>query len=311
MIEIIPNWHPVAVHFTVALVTAATLFVIAAFVFRGRKRSDAFHAAAAWSLWLGAAATILTIAAGLYAYGSVTHDTVSHAAMTDHRNWAFATAALIWFAALWSFATARGTHKLSRGPTVVLFLATVMVGATAYKGGDLVYRYGLGVQSLPAAQSDGKEDGHDHDHGEQAEKISEPSSDQMAKADHDQENPAQSLDPAQTADAFHAALVSGDKGFVASVLAEDVVILESGHAQKSRAEYMSGHMISDMAFLAGIDRELLDRNASEAGDLAWVITHSRMTGTYNDTEIDMRSREMLVMRRNGTAWEIELIHWGE
>lgn len=319
MIEIIPNWHPVAVHFTVALVTAATLFVIAAFIFKGRKRSDAFHAAAAWSLWLGAAATVLTIAAGLYAYGSVTHDAVSHAAMTDHRNWAFATAALIWLAALWSFATARGSYKIGRGATLVLLLATVMVGATAYKGGDLVYRYGLGVQSLPAPQSDDKEDGHDHDHGEQAEKVGEPSNDQMTKADHDhaegaghdQGSPAQGFDPAQTADAFHVALVSGDKDFVASVLAEDVVILESGHAQKSRTEYMSGHMISDMAFLAGIDREVLDRTASEAGDLAWVITQSSMTGTYNDTEIDMQSREMLVMERKDGAWEITLIHWGE
>ena len=50
MIEIIPNWHPVAVHFTVALIIASTLFVIGASLLKGQKRSGALHAAAALSL---------------------------------------------------------------------------------------------------------------------------------------------------------------------------------------------------------------------------------------------------------------------
>lgn len=337
MIKIIPNWHPVLVHFTVALIVASALFVIAAFVFKGRKRSDAFHAAAAWSLWLGAAVTVLTIAAGLNAYNTVTHDTPSHMAMTDHRNWAFVTAALIWLAALWSFRTARGGYRIGRGPTLLLFLATTMVGVTAFKGGDLVYRFGLGVQSLPAPESgnagEGTGDGHDHDHGSEPrsepgqEKVVAPSDDRGDDADHEHaegaghdgaETPALAsaaisgtLDPAQTADALHGALVAGDHDLVTRLLAEDVVILESGHAQKSRAEYMSGHMISDMKFLAGIDREVLDRSASEAGDLAWVITHTRMTGVWNDNPVDFQSREMLVMRRDGSNWQITLIHWGD
>lgn len=341
MIKIIPNWHPVLVHFTVALIVASALFVIAAYLFKGRKRSDAFHAAAAWSLWLGAAVTVLTLAAGLNAYETVAHDTRSHIAMTDHRNWAFVTAGLIWLAALWSFRTARGGYRIGRGPTLLLFLAATMVGVTAFKGGDLVYRFGLGVQSLPAPQSgkasEGTGDGHDHDHGSEpgSETRSEPGQDKTAEpsdengddanhehadgADHDGTDapalasaPASgNLDPAQTADAFHGALVAGDHDTVTRLLAEDVVILEAGHAQKSRAEYMSGHMISDMKFLAGIDREVLDRSASEAGDLAWVITHTRMTGVWNDNQVDFLSREMLVMRRDGGNWQITLIHWGD
>ncbi len=325
MIEIVPNWHPVLVHFTVALIVASALFVIAAFLFKSRKRSDAFQAAAAWTLWLGAAATVLTIAAGLNAYETVTHDTPSHVAMTDHRNWAFVTAAIIWLAALWSIRTSRGRYRIDRGPMLLLFLATAMVSTTALKGGDLVYRFGLGVQSLPTPASEAAGDGHDHDHGDETGQVDGAASSETRgdEADHDladgddhdsgvtpTADPG-SLDPAQSADALHGALVAGNHDLVASLLAEDVVILEAGHAQKSRAEYMSGHMISDMAFLAGIDREVLDQSASEAGDLAWVITHSRMTGSWNDSPVDMPSREMLVMKHNGTAWQITLIHWGD
>ena len=114
----------------------------------------------------------------------------------------------------------------------------------------------------------------------------------------------------KVADDLSAAIHASDADTVKRLLAEDVKILESGHAQKSRDEYMGGHMLSDMKFLSTLKSTINDRQVSVAGDLAWVITHSQMTGEYKDRKIDRASREMLVMKHDGHDWKITLIHWG-
>jgi len=159
MFEILPNWHPVFVHFTIALLLAAAfLFFVAALV-PARSWSGACRAAAYWDLWLGAAITFATVAAGIYAFNTVRHDEPAHLAMADHRNWALATASVWWLVALWSVFL----YRRKRVPPLP-FLAALAVAAglllvTAWKGGELVYGHGLGVQALPV---DGTA-GHDHD----------------------------------------------------------------------------------------------------------------------------------------------------
>lgn len=331
MIEIIPNWHPIFVHFTVALIASSALFFIAGSVLAGQGWSDDLKTTGHWTLRLGAVATVFTLAAGLQAYGLVNHDAPSHAAMTDHRNWAFVTVGFIWLSALWSVWKTKDPNGTGILFIVLLGIATVLVGVTAFKGGELVYRYGLGVQSLPKVEGDG----HDHDHGqapamgdggehEEGDKSGTHSHDKESTeteethehsddGDHAHSASERSTsidDPALTADAFHQALMNGDEKAIETLLAQEVVILESGHAQHSREEYMSGHMKSDMAFLPNIEREIIDRKTSQSGNLAWVITHSRMFGEYKGQPVDMPSREMLVLKHSGDRWEITLVHWG-
>ena len=45
---------------------------------------------------------------------------------------------------------------------LALSAAALLLGATGWHGGELVYRYGLGVLSLPAAEGEG----HDHVHAD-------------------------------------------------------------------------------------------------------------------------------------------------
>ncbi len=53
MVETIPNWHPVFVHFTVALlIIAATIHLPPLFLFGDVAHGDV----ARWNLWLGWAA---------------------------------------------------------------------------------------------------------------------------------------------------------------------------------------------------------------------------------------------------------------
>lgn len=166
MIDIIPNWHPIFVHYTVALLTISTaLFTIAA-LFPKLQYKEQLIVVARWNLWIGAIITIITLAAGFQAYNSVAHDTASHAAMTNHRNWAVPTAIAFFILAIWQ-------AKLRAQKSVNFIFIFFMIGAslslvtTAYKGGELVYRYGLGVMSLPTTEEHGQSgsSGHGHNSG--------------------------------------------------------------------------------------------------------------------------------------------------
>ncbi|WP_339864759.1 DUF2231 domain-containing protein [Paremcibacter congregatus] len=160
--EIIPNWHPLLVHFTIALyVVSTTLFVIGYFLLKN-KWKEKFVTTAYMNLWLGALMTVFTVAAGIYAYNTVQHDAPSHLAMTDHKNWALATAGLFWAIALWSVYIYRMGKGINLFFVIVILIGMVMLGVTGFKGGDIVYRYGLGVMSLPQTSGDG----HEHSPGE-------------------------------------------------------------------------------------------------------------------------------------------------
>lgn len=159
MPEIIPNLHPVFVHFTVALLLLSVgLFVITPFVKSPLK--EQWQTVARWSLWFGAAITIVTGFAGLYAYNTVAHDTPSHLAMTDHRNWAIVTIVLFLALAAWSIIWVRKGKLLGPVFVVCMVVAGLVLASTAWRGGEVVYRYGLGVMSLPKAEGEG----HSHSH---------------------------------------------------------------------------------------------------------------------------------------------------
>lgn len=163
IVEIIPNWHPIFVHFTVALFSTATGLFVLGTVAGKKEWSKTVLTAAHINLWLGALATIATIAAGLYAYNTVNHDAPSHLAMTDHRNWAFGTAALFALITLWSFKTF-AKAKVGMAFLAVLIISTGILATTAFKGGELVYRYGMGVMSMPS--NSGGHDDHEHADGQ-------------------------------------------------------------------------------------------------------------------------------------------------
>lgn len=165
VIEILPNFHPILVHFTIALFSLATvlLFIL---TLAGRrlpeKLRQQWEAVAYWNLWLGATATIFTVLAGFYAFNTVDHDAPSHAAMSDHRNWAIGFLILALVLAGWSLIRTRAGRPLGAAFIVVLLAGQSVLVSTGWHGGELVYRHGLGVLSLPAVET-----GHVHDEGEE------------------------------------------------------------------------------------------------------------------------------------------------
>lgn len=165
MIEILPNWHPIFVHFTVALFVTSGLLFFTSAVFASRSWAKPLQIAAYWNLWLGAFFTIATIGAGFYAYYTVAHDAASHAEMINHRNWAVPTAIAWWVLALWAARMYRRNEKISLGFLAALAIALGMLGLTAFEGGELVYEHGLGVRSdvETPGTAPSHEDNHDHE----------------------------------------------------------------------------------------------------------------------------------------------------
>jgi uncharacterized membrane protein len=322
-----PNWHPLVVHFVIAfLLTSPVLLLIAAFSPPGARYKTSLQAAGDWMLALGVIAAILAVAAGLQAYYSVAHDTPSHEAMTNHRNYAFATVALFGVFAVWRFATRASAPAKLFG---VLFLAaTLLLATTAWKGGRLVYHYGLGVKSLPAAEGEG----HDHDHGT-ADDHGDDHDDGDHADDHDDDHddgddhehaedqapsPASAselpadfsaLEPAEVVDAFQAALASGNEDAVRPLLAPNVIIAEGGGAERSLEEYAGHHMPADMAFTAAVEFSLKKRDAIVSGDMATVISEMQTHGSFNGREIHSRMMETMVLRQGDNGWKIVHIHW--
>ncbi len=171
MIEIIPNWHPVFVHFTVALWSLAAFFHLSLPLIKYPVLNAEWRVLARWNLWLGTAFGVVTAIFGFLAFNSVVHDTPSHAAMSEHRNWAVSTLTLFLILTGWS--VWRYRRKVTAKPAaflVAMLLALALLMTTAWHGAELVYRYGIGVKSLPKVEArdvsgeDNAHEHHDHDH---------------------------------------------------------------------------------------------------------------------------------------------------
>ncbi len=158
MIEIIPNWHPILVHFTIGLLAVSGLLYAVGYAFK----RDNLLTVARWNLWLGSLITIATVLAGLYAYSTVAHDGASHAAMTNHKNWALPTASVFLALSLWAFIKQRGGKPVSLLFVILILMASISLGITGFKGAEVVYRHGTGVMRMPVVEGDGGHDSHAH-----------------------------------------------------------------------------------------------------------------------------------------------------
>lgn len=167
-------WHPIFVHFTLALLCASVLFYLAARLVDNPDWRQRLVAAAELNLWVGTALTVLTVGFGWLAFESVPHEDSAHEAMQLHRNLALATFG--WFAALTLFASwhRRGAHYPSIPFMIALLIGLGGLTLTGMRGGELVFEHGLAVAKVPtremrvtpgknAAPQPGHE-GHSHSH---------------------------------------------------------------------------------------------------------------------------------------------------
>ena len=115
--------------------------------------------------------------------------------------------------------------------------------------------------------------------------------------------------PVAPVDAFHNALASGNTRSALALLAEDVLIFESGGVERSRAEYASDHLTADAAYSAVVRRTLVNRSHGAAGTAAWVTSVETVAGAYRGRAINSRSLETVLLRQVAGQWRISHIHW--
>ena len=88
--------------------------------------------------------------------------------MTLHRNWALATLSIFLPLAVWSFRRHRKGLGVNRMLLAALLVGFTALAATAWHGAEVVFRYGIGVKSLPKAELQGEGGlvgSHEHRHG--------------------------------------------------------------------------------------------------------------------------------------------------
>ena len=116
-------------------------------------------------------------------------------------------------------------------------------------------------------------------------------------------------DATRTADAFHDALVKGDRQAAQALLHDQVQIYEQGWVERSKAEYASHHLESDAAFSAATTRTQTARSSMILRDLAYVTSEGKVAGTFKGKAINSITLETMALRREQSGWRIVHIHW--
>lgn len=154
-----PNWHPLIVHFPVALLVMAVL-------------TDALALAARRVSWLPSVTTAVYVVGALAAWAAllsgrqaaegVLVPAAANALLTDHEDWAertvwfFSILALVRVAIQWRRLAAPAAVRL--GLLVAGLAGTLLVFQTGERGGQLVFQHGVGVAS--ATRDGGDVDDH-------------------------------------------------------------------------------------------------------------------------------------------------------
>lgn len=124
-----------------------------------------------------------------------------------------------------------------------------------------------------------------------------------------QDVPAEAAAAVEVAERFSAALAAGDLATVETLLDPDVLILETGGAERSRAEYMGHHAKSDAQFLKGAHSQLTRRRARVEGELVWIGSESDLHASKDGKPLTLSSTETMLVKHTPDGWKIVHIHW--
>jgi len=113
---------------------------------------------------------------------------------------------------------------------------------------------------------------------------------------------------AKTLSDLETAIIENDSERAGEILDDDVTILEGG-GMETKSEYLSHHFHSDGKFLSAMNREEVSQEISVEGNMAWVTSKTKMTGTYSGRDIDLSSLELAVLKKENGMWRVIALHW--
>jgi len=114
---------------------------------------------------------------------------------------------------------------------------------------------------------------------------------------------------AAVVDGFHAALRKGDGKAALQLMAGDALVYESGHVEHGKAEYQAAHLDGDMEFSRAVTQVTTARVGHAQGDVAWIASEGRTSGSFRGKPVDRATTETMVLRRSAGQWRIVHIHW--
>lgn len=150
MMHLLPGWHPLVVHFPVALIVTAAVALSLARVLPGERAASSLAITGTWNLCLGAVAVFVALGTGLAAAIDLHVDAAARLAIAAHVKSAVVTAVLVVLVAVWRGAGSAVGSRPSRMFIVLLWAATAAIVVTGYRGAENVYQYGVGVSSVRA-----------------------------------------------------------------------------------------------------------------------------------------------------------------
>ncbi len=112
----------------------------------------------------------------------------------------------------------------------------------------------------------------------------------------------------ETAARFHLALRNGDSATAKSLLAADMIVLESGEIQ-NRADYIQHHLPADIEAAQSITSTRKLFSVTRQLDIAWVVSSSTSTGTFHGRAINSVGAELMILSKSGRQWRIRAVHW--
>lgn len=112
-----------------------------------------------------------------------------------------------------------------------------------------------------------------------------------------------------TVERFERALADGDRTAALNTLSPDLVVFESGHAERSREEYATSHLDADIAFLKTAKTRLLSRITRAIGDTVVVLSETEIRSERDGKATTRASLETLLLRKTADGWRITHVHW--
>jgi uncharacterized membrane protein len=132
--EIWAKMHGAAVHFPIALVLCSAALDTSGRLFPNLANRRGLHAAGYWTILLGAAGTVPAVVSGLVISRGVM---LGHDTLRLHHLFAWPAFALIAGLATWRMLGGGPSRKASLGYLVSVGLASALVTAAGYWGGEM------------------------------------------------------------------------------------------------------------------------------------------------------------------------------
>ncbi len=142
----VPGWHPLVVHFPIALTLSGGACLLAARLVRSEPLSETLATIGTWNLCGGAVAALFALGTGLASVLDLQVGAAARVAISTHVKWAMFTSMALLLASVWRGAGSAPGSRPSWLFVAVLSAICVALAATGYFGGENVYRFGVGVE---------------------------------------------------------------------------------------------------------------------------------------------------------------------